>query len=288
MEDKILFMIYKNEIKFMTSPIADHWRWYQSLGGDPNSYDSVVRGYISKNKIIFFKSNYSYDDEVVNSAKEYGLMIIKHLNIENGEVYCGIERKEDGSYRPGRYITRQDMENYRILKEQEAKEKNEKLKQEELMKSLQQTSKSEELIEFKNDYTDESFTKYAISFSIVILVLTILSKIYLVSTKKLYIDNRWNSLIVFIQIISQILSIYFYKKKSYLAKYTSILTTASLFITFNFTDIVIATFNLFFTVDQKYIITFVENSKKAYNKTRETVDSIEKTSKRKNKKVKRK
>lgn len=275
MQDKILFMIYKNEIKFMTSKTADHWKWYQSLGGNPNEYDNVVRGYIENNKIVFFKSNYSCDEEVIDKAKSYGLMIKKHLNIESAEVYCGIERKEDGTFSPNKLITNEEMNNYIIQKEKEEKERQEKIKQEELMKTLQENSSTENIIEFKNDYSDEAFTKYAISFTTIILVATLISKIYLITTKKLYIDNSWNSLVVFIQIISNVASIYFYKKKSYLAKYTSIATTVSLFITFNLTDIIIATFNLFFTVDQKYIIVFMEKVKELEEKAKKQTKNID-------------
>ena len=63
MNQKILFIIYNGEIKFLQNSPMDHREWYQSLGGNMEEYDNVIRGYIIDNMIIFFKANLNYDNE---------------------------------------------------------------------------------------------------------------------------------------------------------------------------------------------------------------------------------
>ena len=41
MDNKMLFMIYNGEIKFLNNSTMDHREWYDSLGGDPNLYDNT-------------------------------------------------------------------------------------------------------------------------------------------------------------------------------------------------------------------------------------------------------
>ena len=54
MNNKILFMIIGNEVKYLADSNMDHREWYTSLGLDINNYDNIVRGYIIDGKIIFF------------------------------------------------------------------------------------------------------------------------------------------------------------------------------------------------------------------------------------------
>ena len=54
MNNRILFIVINGEIKFIQNTTMDHREWYQSLGGNMDEYENVIRGYIMDNKIIFF------------------------------------------------------------------------------------------------------------------------------------------------------------------------------------------------------------------------------------------
>lgn len=275
MNNKILFMIYNNEIKLMTSENADHWKWYQTIGGDPNNYDNIVRGFITDEHVLFFKSNYKIDEEVLDRAKTYGPLICRHLNKPNTIIGCGL-RQEDGKVKPEQTITKEEIERYKIEKAQKMKEDYERRQREENIRKAEELRKKESIIEFKNNQNDDKFVKYAITFTIIILVLSIISKIYLISSNKLLMSNRWNSALVIIQIVSLVASIIFYKKKSKTANYTSLIATTAMYATFNLSELIIGTINLLFTIDQQIIVKAFNCFKNLLNNKKKLKKNLEK------------
>ena len=55
MDNKILFIILNNQIHYSQNPKMDHKELYNYFGGDSNSYEKAIRGFIYKdiNHIIF-------------------------------------------------------------------------------------------------------------------------------------------------------------------------------------------------------------------------------------------
>ena len=71
MNTSILFMIFNNEVKYLNDSKMDHREWFLSLGGKEEDYPNLIRGFISNGKIVFYKNNFSYDEEVIKTAKRY-------------------------------------------------------------------------------------------------------------------------------------------------------------------------------------------------------------------------
>ena len=90
MNSKILFMIFNNEVKIQEDNGMDHREWYLSLGGNPDEFDKLIRGFVIGDKIIFYRGNFSYDEEVINYAKAYAPYIRNVLGNNNLIVCCGI------------------------------------------------------------------------------------------------------------------------------------------------------------------------------------------------------
>ena len=89
--NKVLFMIINGEVKYNFDEKKDHKEWYISLGLDGNLFDSVIRGFVIDNKIIYYKgSNFMYDQEVIQAAKRYTPYIRYSLQKPNLEACCGI------------------------------------------------------------------------------------------------------------------------------------------------------------------------------------------------------
>ena len=93
-----LFIIYNNEVKIVFHDTMDHREWIESLGLDLSNFDSIVRGYIIDNKIVFFKgSMFNYDNEVYEAARIYGPRIRSMVNNDSLIVCCGIVVASAGS-----------------------------------------------------------------------------------------------------------------------------------------------------------------------------------------------
>ena len=245
MNNRILFLIFNGEIKFLSSNIMDHREWYRSLGGLDENYESLIRGFIMNNMIIFVKgSNLSYDSQVIDVAKQCGPIMKQQLQRPELKIACGVLPGENGD----------KWEPIMIINEEEIAAQEQ---QNNLNKTVA-TADEKNLIDFRNNSDDPMFILYAIRFTLVILICAVISKILLIATGKLALGSMWNILLIFAQIISLILCIDSYNKKSGNYKLFGLIATVSLFFMFDLIDLVLGVLNLMFIIDQKYIITLVK------------------------------
>ena len=247
MNNRVLFMIVDDQVKYLTEGEMDHREWYNSLGLDPNNYENIVRGFVMDNKIIFFKgANFISDNEVMTMAKRHAPGIRLHLNV-NYEVYCGIEAHSlGGKWEPIVKINDNELTGI-VQKKEEPKPVVPK-----------ETGPS---LEFKNDYENPKFIKRAIIVTIVVLILSLLFNI----TDIMRDPSRFDFLeFLFIigQVVCFIATIIGYIQKKEAVKVTGILAALLLVFTFNLDNIVLGIFYFVFSVDQNYILKLIELIKK--------------------------
>ena len=249
--DKILFIIYQDQIRFVPNKAMSCKEYYISLGGDMMEYHNLIRGMIMDDKLIFMKSDFSYDDEVIKIAKKCAPIIMEQLNMPNLITCCGIDQMGN-RWRPS--IVFKDGNYVPPKKEVELNEE-----QKELMNRTQVVEAKTEgqLFDYKNNYDDPLFAKYASRFSLYLLIATIIVKVVLYYQHNLDIYNRFIALIVFLQIFFLILSIFGYRKRKKITRFYGLCATGCLFLLMNLPDIIIGAINLFFTIDQTYIVKFL-------------------------------
>ena len=91
MNNRILFLIYNNEVKYLQNSNMDHREWFLSLGGKQEEYEQLIRGFIMDGKVLFFKgSEFKYDNEVYDTARKFAHNIRSTLNNNNLVICCGI------------------------------------------------------------------------------------------------------------------------------------------------------------------------------------------------------
>ncbi len=133
MEERILFIVFDGEVKFIKTSTMDHKEWFLSLGGNIDDYDNVIRGYVLEGMLCFFKANLNYDDEVIKFATKYGLKMKNQLNMPDLKICCGIEPGHDGSkWEPILILQDKDLEGFKTAEnvEKEKKEQEKLAKQE--------------------------------------------------------------------------------------------------------------------------------------------------------------
>lgn len=261
MNDKILFIIYNNQIQYCQDQNYDHRSFYQSIGGDLNNYENTIKGYIIGDKIIFFKNNLSYDQEVIDMAKRCAPAMKEQLNNPYLKVCCGINPGQNGaSWEPILTINDNELTGYvtdKMIEEQKQKEQ-------EAIRRQKIARETTTVVDFKNNYEDPKFVKFAVIFTLIIIVLTLLSKGYLIFIKKEDITGLTKFLSI-AQIILLVGSLFGYIQKKEYSKYLGIGATIALVMMFNIIDIIIGVINFLFTVDQGYILNMLTVSKKATN-----------------------
>ena len=175
---------------------------------------------------------------------------------------CGINPGQNGTaWEP--ILTLNDSELTGYVTNKEIEQKQQAIKEAERQQRIARETTT--VVDFKNNYDDPKFIKFAIIFTIVILVLTVLSKLYLVYISEENITGLTKFLMV-AQILLLIGTLIGYIQKKEYSKYLGIGATVALVMMFNIIDIIIGVINFLFTVDQGYIVSILNSGKKGISK----------------------
>ena len=252
MNNKIIFMIFNNQVMFLQNSTMDHKEWFLSVGGIEDQFENLIRGFILNNKIVFYKGNFSYDQEVLNCASFYGPYIRNVLNNNNLEICCGV--LTNGQYNGWEPIV--------TLNEEELGKSLNHVKKAEESTEIQVEAKPQEpIIEFMNDYTNPEFIKTAIKFTLVILIISIIVKVIIFAFGNTVITG-YDKLIMFMQIASLTGTIICFKKNISKVKIVALVGAISLFLMFDIFDIILGIVYLLFIIDTNYITkskSFIKN-----------------------------
>jgi len=251
MDDKILFMIVDDEVKYLTNSDMDHREWYISLGYDNNNFDNLVRGFVMEGKIIFFKGmNFNYDEEVIKIAKKYAQSIRSTLNNPNLEVCCGIVINSYGEkWEPVYTLSEADLNNIAPTEKT--------VKKEEIKKEVN----TRPLIEFKNNYEDPKFIKTAVIISSITLILSIIIKMYLTSKQVYSFSNFVDFLLTIGSSGLLVIIIFGYIRKLQITKYLGIVASICLLLMLDIFDIVLGIIYFIFSIDQGYFTKIINKIK---------------------------
>jgi len=244
-------MIINNGVKILPNTSMDHREWYTSLGLDLNNFESIIRGYIMDNKIVFFKgSSFTYDDDTYKAAIIYSPTIRNYFNNQNLEVCCGIIiNGYNSKWEPIVKISNEKINNYKPIEQVEKKDY-----------SNVETSP---VIEFKNNYEDKKFIMTATIVTSIVLVLVLIVKIILFKEQKLLqLSNPLDILLSISQIGLLGFCIYGYLKKLSFTKYISIIASVLMILTLDIYDIIIGILYFLFSIDQGYFTKLINIIKK--------------------------
>ncbi len=247
MNDRILFMIVENNVVYLSNSPMDHREWYQSLGYDMNLFESIIRGYVMEGKIIFFKgSTFNYDQEVITCARQFSPRIRRDLQIESYPVYCGITIPSPGAkWEPVVKLAEEELTGMVASPKTEVVEK--------------PPIETGPAIEFKNDISNDSFSKTAVLVTSIVLGCTFLLKIFLFAQGKiLHLNSFIDVLLTILQLGFLGATIYFYSKKNVRAKATGLGASICLIFTLHIWDILLGICYFLFTIDQGYFTKVID------------------------------
>ena len=78
-----------------------HLEWAKSIGVDETDFNSIVRGYILGDTMVFFKGNFEYDKEVIEVSRKYSCLLKQMCCLEGKvKIYCGVEKRKPGEVWP--------------------------------------------------------------------------------------------------------------------------------------------------------------------------------------------
>lgn len=104
-KNRIAFIIWKKQVLLLKNSTLSHSQWAQSLGIDIKEFNSLTRGYVLNNNIVFYKGNFDFDEQLIEDAKYFSDTIKTKCSLNFAKVYAGVIVGEIGTiYPPNKYL----------------------------------------------------------------------------------------------------------------------------------------------------------------------------------------
>lgn len=104
-KQRTAFIILDNRVLYLKNSKLSHLQWAKNLGINETKFNSLTRGYILNNNIVFYKGSFDFDEQVIDDAKKYAKQILKNCLLKNAKVYAGLIVGEVGTmYPPNKYL----------------------------------------------------------------------------------------------------------------------------------------------------------------------------------------
>lgn len=89
-KQRTAFIILDNRVLYLKNSKLSHLQWAKNLGIDETKFNSLTRGYILNNDIVFYKGNFDFDEQVIDNAKKFSETIKKECSLSQANVYAGL------------------------------------------------------------------------------------------------------------------------------------------------------------------------------------------------------
>ena len=100
------FIILNNKLEFLPKNSAmSHFEFCQTKGLSKDEFNKITRGYYLNGKLVFYKDNFIYDDELINESLKFLREISYTLFVKEFDIYFG-QKPEEGfalNYFYGKY-----------------------------------------------------------------------------------------------------------------------------------------------------------------------------------------
>lgn len=104
-KERTAFIILDNKVVYLKNSELSHLQWAESLGIDETTFNSLTRGYVLNNNIVFYKGNFDFDKQVINHANKFAKQILNDCLLKTAKVYAGVIIGEIGTiYLPNKHL----------------------------------------------------------------------------------------------------------------------------------------------------------------------------------------
>lgn len=84
------FIILNNVLEFLPDGSSmSHFEYCQTRGLDKEKFNKITRGFYLNDKVIFYKDNFIFDDDVINEALNYLDEIAIKVSSSGFEIHFG-------------------------------------------------------------------------------------------------------------------------------------------------------------------------------------------------------
>ena len=89
-KQRTAFIIINDKIIFIKNSEMSHWEYCQSINISKEIFNQLTRGYYLNGDIVFYKDNFTYDDNVIEEGLKYLYKIKEECNFDKANIYFRI------------------------------------------------------------------------------------------------------------------------------------------------------------------------------------------------------
>ena len=97
---RIAFLIVDGKLLLLKNQKLSHFEWARSIGVSEEEFNNLTRGYVLDGKIVFYKGNFDFDEQVVKDAEDFAEVIKAECGLSFAGVYAGVVISEGGGIYP--------------------------------------------------------------------------------------------------------------------------------------------------------------------------------------------
>ena len=84
------FIILNNNVYFLPEGSSmSHFEYCKKIGLDKEIFNQITRGYYLNGNLVFYKDNFTYDEDLINESLNFIDEISDELKVDEFEIYFG-------------------------------------------------------------------------------------------------------------------------------------------------------------------------------------------------------
>lgn len=88
------FIVIVDKLYYIKNSEQSHWEFCQKRGVSKEQFNKMTRGYYIDENIVFYKGNFTYDEELIKDGLKYIMKIKEDCKLGKMKIYFGLRIPE--------------------------------------------------------------------------------------------------------------------------------------------------------------------------------------------------
>lgn len=87
---RIAFIVIEDKLYYIKNSEQSHWEFCQKRGVSKEQFNKMTRGYYIDGNIVFYKGNFTYDEDLIKDGLKYIMKIKEDCKLGEMQIYFGL------------------------------------------------------------------------------------------------------------------------------------------------------------------------------------------------------
>lgn len=84
------FIVIKDKLYYIRNSEQSHWEFCKKKGISKEQFNKMTRGYYIDENIVFYKGNFTYDEDLIKDGLKYIMKIKEDCKLGKMKIYFGL------------------------------------------------------------------------------------------------------------------------------------------------------------------------------------------------------